>query len=73
MVKIHLMQSKAKRNSREGKAEVRGASTGPMAGAKSSGSKTADENAAPIAQSTDHGKEVATVSTWVAVLPDWTD
>ena len=67
------MQSKRKRNSRKDEAEVTGASTGSMAGAKSSGSETADENAARVVQSTEHGKETVTVSAWVAMLPDRTD
>ena len=62
MVKVRLMQLKGKRNNREDEAEVPSASTGPMASAKSSGSKTADERAAHIAQSTEHGKETVTVS-----------
>ena len=67
------MQTKRKRISREEEAEVPGASTTPIAVAKSSGSKTADERAAHVAQSTEHGKETITVSAWVAVLLERTD
>ena len=56
------MQSKRERNNREDEAEVPGVSTGSMASAKFSGSKIADERAAHIAQSTEHGKETVTVS-----------
>ena len=67
------MQSKRERNNREDETEVPSASTSPMASAKFSGSDIANGNAAHIAQSTEHGKEAVTVSTWVVVLLDWTD
>ena len=62
MARTRLLQPKGKRKSTEGKAEVPSASTAPIAGAKSSVSKPADERAAHIAQSTEHGKEAVTVS-----------
>ena len=73
MVNVRLMQSKRERNNREDETEVPSASAGSMAGAQSSGSKTADERAAHIAQSTEHGKETVTVSAWAAMLLERTD